>query len=114
MKNYLRWMTRSSGTIANPAQRRAQALGGSDLETRIRAACDDAKKRTFHLHLNKCIQKNEGMVARVIREMNLPPDTATESHPDSHHSNSRVPSFGMDWWGDTHHPMSTVLVAPGR
>jgi hypothetical protein len=47
--------------------------------------CYDTKTKTFHLYLDRCILKRQEMVERIIRAMNLPPGTSTETRLDSHY-----------------------------
>ena len=47
--------------------------------------CYDRKTKRFHLYLDRCIRRNEDMVARIIDAMNLPPHPLTEVQLDSHY-----------------------------
>ena len=47
--------------------------------------CYDTKTKTFHLYLDRCILKRKEIVERIIRTMNLPPETSTETRLDSHY-----------------------------
>jgi hypothetical protein len=47
--------------------------------------CYDIKTKTFHLYLDRCILKRKELVERIIRTMNLPPETSTETRLDSHY-----------------------------
>src|ERR1035441_4397022 len=47
--------------------------------------CYDRKTKRFHLYLDRCILKRQEMVKRIIRAMNLPPETSTETRLDSHY-----------------------------
>lgn len=43
----------------------------------------DTRQRIFLLYLDRCIREKKGMVSRIIRTMNLPPETRAEL--DSHY-----------------------------
>jgi hypothetical protein len=47
--------------------------------------CYDTKTKTFHLYLDRCILSRKDMVEKIIRAMNLPPETSTETRLDSHY-----------------------------
>jgi hypothetical protein len=47
--------------------------------------CFGTKDRTFHMYLDRCIRRNEDMVERIIRSMNLPPEPLTKIQLDSHY-----------------------------